>query len=297
MAPLLRLVPVTALVVSFAGSAHAAEPGGSEDNARRMARAGFDRTSADVREPPAPDRPAILATPRAEASAWSWGYRLETGIANTHLGHGSPKWDTKTTVGTEDLATFRLRNLGGGTFTGGAAFAVPFGRTRAARPISLEIHPLAVFLRDFGPVRTELGAQANFYPRRVGQVRGEVEGILKLSIPNKVLIPIIELYPEVVARGGLYASIGAEHRIRFTTWLNGFARLSSGAQGYVQRNEAPHAQDVTLSGQVRAELGEGFYVALRPMYATRLAPSRYYADPSFAGRSFAYANVSFGAER
>ncbi len=297
MVRLLRLIPATALVVLFAGSAQAAEPTAAEDGTRRMARAGFDRSPAEAGDPPAPDRPAIVATPRAEVPAWSWGYQFEAGIANTHLGHGSPKWDTKTTVGTEDLATLRLRNLGGGTFTAGAAFAVPFGRTRATRPISLEIHPIAVYLRDFGAVRTELGAQANFYPRRVGQVRGEVEGILKLSIPNKVLTPVLELYPEVVARGGLYASIGAEHAVRFTSWLNAFARLSSGAQGYVQGHEAPHAQDVTLNGQVRAELGEGFYVALRPMYATRLAPARYYADPSFAGRSFAYVNFSFGAER
>lgn len=237
-----------------------------------------------------------VAGPAPDPEAISLGYQMEAGVSSTHLGHGAPKWDGRFKPGTEDLAALRVKNLGGGLLTGGSSFALALGPTPMTRRVSMEVHPFALFVRDFGALRTETGVQANFYPRAV-QPRGEVEGIFRWSMLHQVLTPFVELFPEVVARGGAYVAAGVERGFSPTRRLALAVRISAGAQAYIQGSERVHGQDVTVAGAAKLVLTDGVYVALRPAYGTGIAPAERYADASLAGRSFGYVNLSVGFER
>jgi hypothetical protein len=226
----------------------------------------------------------------------SIGYKVEAGVGSTKLTHGAPKYDTKSTPVTEDAVFARLKDLGPGTLQAGATFALALAPTTKKHEKSEELLPTVTYGGKLGPVQAEGGMRIYMYPR-AEQQRQDIEGLARLSVPNRYVTPTLDVLPEFSEKRGVYAFVGAEHDFKLVSWLSIRPRLSFGEQGYALKSERLHAQDVTASAFVQAQLGGGLYAALRPSYSTLVGPDHYYKDPSVGGRSIAYLGFAVGAQR
>ncbi|AKV02455.1 hypothetical protein AKJ09_09118 [Labilithrix luteola] len=224
------------------------------------------------------------------------GYVVEAGLSSTKLVHGAPKYDTKSTPATEDLVAVRLKDVGPGTLQLGSSFAMALGDTTKKYEKAEEVLPSVTYGGKMSVMLLEVGARVWFYPR-MAQVRQDVEGTARLSIPNGFLTPTLDLFPCFLEKQGLYGVVGAEHLFKLGSRFHVRPRAQVGAQGYDAKSERFHAQEVSVSSAVTALFGEGFYAAIRPSYTTLVSPSHYLADASFGGRSVAYVGFAVGAQR
>lgn len=226
----------------------------------------------------------------------SVGYVVEAGLSSTKLSHGAPKYDTKSTPATEDLVAVRLKNFGPGVLQLGSSFAMALGDTTKKYEKAEEVVPAVTYGGKVGVLQLEVGGRVWLYPR-MGQVRQEVEGIARVSLPNKYVTPTLDLFPCFMDKEGLYGFVGLEHLFKLGSHFQIRPRAHVGAQGYDVKSERFHAQEVSVSSAVTALFGEGFYAAIRPSYTTLVNPSHYLADASFGGRSVAYLGFAVGAQR
>lgn len=226
----------------------------------------------------------------------SVGYVVEAGLSSTKLAHGAPKYDTKSTPATEELAAVRLKDFGPGVLQLGSSFAMALGDTTKKYEKAEEVVPTVTYGGKAGVTQIEVGGRVWLYPR-MDQVRQEVEAIGRVSLPNKYVTPTLDLFPCFMDKQGLYGFVGLEHLFKLGAHLQIRPRAHVGGQGYDLKSERFHAQEVSVSSAVTALFGEGFYAAIRPSYTTLVSPSHYVADASFSGRSVAYLGFAVGAQR
>ncbi len=242
------------------------------------------------------DKPSSAAPAKTDRARFI-SYQLEAGVASTHVTRGVPRYDAKSIPSLYNLVNLRVRGLGPGVLSLGGTSALALAPTPETRGRSLELLPTITYGGRIGPMQLDVGARLFLFPR-AEVVDAQYEGVVRASLPNPYLTPTLEIYPEVRRRKGAFVIVGLERTFNPSRWLRIRPRVAASEQGYVVNDERPHGQDVTASVQVHVSVPESpFYVVARPAYSVLAGPDRLYDDPSFSGRSVAYATVSLGVQR
>lgn len=242
---------------------------------------------------PSADKGPEAQHPRSDEI--SVGYQIELGASTTHVVRGASQGGTKTTPSLEDLAILRFDNLGKGKLSVGSTFAMPFAGPAGQPEHATSIYPSAIYQRRLGPLQGTVGFVVKLYPN-ADVVDGQYEGVVRVALPNRLVSPFVEVYPEVVRRRGVYTAAGLERELaRGPFSLR--PRVLVGAQSFAESHESFHANEATVMLPARVKLGSGLYAKLTPAYSVLIGPDRYVKDASWPGRSVAYAVVGVGVER
>jgi hypothetical protein len=235
------------------------------------------------------------SSPRAAEEGASIGYKAEAGVASTHMSQGVPKYATKSTPATEDFVGLRLKLGRFGTLMAGSGASIALASASSQPKSSTEFVPTVLHSVKIAPVSLAAGFRIKFQPR-ADVSDAAYEGLFKASLPNGYLTPVIELWPEVVRKRGLYAEMGVEHD--FT--IGHFSlvpRATFGVQGYDEKSEHLHPNELMATVPGKWSFGDGLYALIKPGYSYLIGPDKFVKDPSPGGRGAAFALLAFGAER
>jgi hypothetical protein len=256
--------------------------------------AGEDPRELPTAPPPPADRPASEPSEHGEEHPTGIGYQAELGVATTHIWQGAWQYTTKSTPATEDYAGLRFKLGRYGTVAAGVGATVALATPASQPDAGMELLPTLAHSIHLAPFHVTTGVRVLLFPR-AEVVDRKYEGLFEVSIPNPYVTPVFEVSPEVVRERGVYALAGAEHKFTLRR-LALTPHAHFGVQGYAEESERLHANEVMVTVPAKVTIGDGLYALLKPGYSVLVGPDHYYKDPSFAGRSVAFALLSFGAE-
>jgi hypothetical protein len=159
---------------------------------------------------------------------------------------------------------------------------------------AFELDPTLMHAFKIAPLSMTAGFRMKVFPR-ADVVDGAYEGIVKAALPNDYVTPVIELWPELVRKRGIYALAGAEHDFKVGS-LSVVPRAQFGVQGYEDKSERLHPNEIMVTVPAKYSFGGGFYAAAKPGYSVLIGPDHYFKDSSFGGRSVAFAMLFVGSE-
>jgi hypothetical protein len=249
---------------------------------------------SEEEEPPNSEAQAGEGAEHGEEHRPALGYQAELGVASTHLWQGVWQYRTKSTPASEDYAGVRLKLGRYGTIAAGVGATLALSSPSSQPDGGMELLPTIAHGVHLAPFHVTTGLRVLLFPR-ADLVDRKYEGFIEASLPNAYVTPVVEISPEVVRERGVYAFAGVEHKFTLGH-LTVTPHAHFGIQGYDEDSERLHPNEIMVTVPAKWSLGGGLYALLKPGYSVLVEPDHYLKDPSFSGRSLAFAVFCFGAE-